>query len=514
MSIRTGQTIDRDQRIECDVCVIGSGAGGAHVAARLAEAGKRVVVLEEGGFHPSKTFDMTEATMVPRLYQERGWRSTDDGAIGILQGRAVGGTTVVNWTTCLRTPERVLSHWQEHHGVQGPTHAALVSHWERVEERLSVAQVRLEDLNVNNRVIWEGAHALGWDAHLLHRNVNRCAHTGYCGVGCPIDAKQSMLVTMIPDAVRQGAEVYANASVQRLDLDGRHVRRVVATVLDPRTDQPRGVTLTVEARVTVLAAGAINGPAILLRSDINRNGRVGRRTFLHPAAVVVGVHERRIDPFSGAPQYVAVSEFSDRGGDMGFLMEASPLFPMAAASGNFAMGAEHQRIMDQLPRTSAMNAILHDGFDPTDSDEGGTVSLRAGGRPQLSYPWTPRLVEALREANKRCAEVQLAGGASAVYSLHAEPVVVRSRRDLGRFDQAAFEPCGVGVFSAHVMGGCAMGSDPHRSVVDSTTLRHHDMDNLFVVDGSVFPTSVGVNPQMSIYGLASWASDHIVAAVG
>jgi choline dehydrogenase-like flavoprotein len=514
VSIRTGRTIEGDRTLRCDVCVIGSGAGGAHVAARLAEAGKSVIVLEEGGFHPSKTFDMTEGTMVPRLYQERGWRSTDDGAISILQGRAVGGTTVVNWTTCLRTPRRVFEHWEAHHGVRGPTHDALVPHWERVEERLSVDQVRLDEVNANNRVIWDGAQRLGWDAHLLHRNVSRCAHTGYCGVGCPIDAKQSMLVTMIPDAVCKGAEVYANASVERIEVDGRRVRRVVARVLDPRTEQPKGATLTVEAGVTVLAAGAINGPAILLRSDLNRNGRVGRRTFVHPATVVVGVHGRRIDPFSGAPQYVAVSQFSERDSAMGFLMEASPLFPMAAASGNFELGVEHQRLMERLPHLSAMNAILHDGFDPSDPDEGGTVSLRGEGRPQLSYRWTPRLMEALREANRRCAEIQLAGGASAVYSLHAEPVVVRSQAELHRFERASFEPCQVGVFSAHVMGGCAMGTDPDRSVVDSATLRHHELDDLFVVDGSVFPTSLGVNPQMSIYGLASWASEHIIAAAG
>src|SRR4051812_46454243 len=154
MPIYTGADVREDRTIDTDVCIVGSGAGGAHVAARLAEAGKRVVVLEDGGLHISADFNMREATMVPRLYQEGGARGTDDGSISILQGRAVGGTTVVNWTTCFRTPERVIEHWHEHHGVRGLDHKALEPHWQRVEERLNVTAMELAQVNANNRVIW------------------------------------------------------------------------------------------------------------------------------------------------------------------------------------------------------------------------------------------------------------------------------------------------------------------------------------------------------------------------
>jgi choline dehydrogenase-like flavoprotein len=181
--------------------------------------------------------------------------------MAILQGRAVGGTTVVNWTTCFRTPERVMQHWAEHHGVEGLTHEALVPHWEEIERRLNVQQMRLDQVNANNLVTWRGLDALGWHKDLLFRNVKNCAHTGYCGMGCVIDAKQSMLVTYIPEAVRAGAEVYANAWVERLTFDGRHVTGVIARVRNPVTDAFNDRTITVRARVTVLAGGAINSPS-------------------------------------------------------------------------------------------------------------------------------------------------------------------------------------------------------------------------------------------------------------
>ena len=312
MSIWAGSAIREDRTVNCDVCVVGSGAGGAVVAERLAAAGKQVVVLEDGGFHPSDTFTLREKDMYPRLYQEGGARGTVDRSIGILQGRAVGGSTVVNWTTCFRTPQRVLEHWAEHHGANALA-SSIEPHFARVEERLHVEQVRLEQINLNNRVLWDGARALGYRVELLHRNVHRCLHTGYCGMGCPVDAKQSMLATFVPDAVKRGAEVYANAWVSNIESEGRRVVRAVAHMRDPRTDKLTGVKLRVEAKQFVLAGGAINTPAILLRSEMNSNGRVGKRTYLHPTMLLLGVHERRIDAFKGSPQYVGCSEFAQRG---------------------------------------------------------------------------------------------------------------------------------------------------------------------------------------------------------
>lgn len=513
MSVFIGSDVPRDRTVSCDVCIVGTGAGGAVLGARLAKAGKKVVFLEDGGFHKSDTFDMEERHMYPRLYQELGGRATTDQSMMILQGRAVGGTTVVNWTTCFRTPKRVMDHWREHHGVEGLTHDALEPHWGRIEEELGIVKMRLDQVNRNNRVTWDGLEKLGWHKDLLSRNVRGCAHTGYCGVGCPIDAKQSMLVTMIPAAVRAGADVYANAWVERITRDGRKCLSVVARVRDPVTDRKTTATLTVRAKVTVLSGGAINTPAILLRSEVDESRRTGFRTFLHPAVGTIGLHEDPIEPFVGSPQYVYSDQHVDRGPHMSFLVEGAPGFPMVTGGFTNAPGEERFALARLLPHISVTGMLLHDGFDVGNADEGARVTLKANGNPKVDYTWTPRLTEALRAAARAGMEIQLAGGARQVTTPTGR--YARSRDELDRvlLDQD-FRPGTALVFVAHCMGGCAMGTDPKKSVVDCRTLRHHELDNLFVVDGSVYPTSLTVNPQVSIYGLASWAADHVGAAVG
>lgn len=512
MPIYIGSDLKSDRTVTCDVCIVGSGAGGAVLAQRLSAAGKKVVVLEDGGFHKSETFTLEERSMMPRLYQEGAGRATSDQSMLIAQGRAVGGTTVINWTTCFRTPKRVIEHWHEHHDVEGVTHEALVPHWEQIEQRLGVIKMQLSQVNRNNMVTWRGLEKLGWHKDLLSRNVRNCAHTGYCGHGCPTDAKQSMLVTMIPDAVKAGADVYANAWVEKVVRAGRKITEVVARLRDPLTDKKSGVTLTVKGKVTVLSGGAINTPAILLRSEIDPSGRTGKRTFLHPAIGGFGIHVERPEPFIGSPQYVYSDQFVDRGDKMAFLIEGAPMFPMLVGGFVNALGEERQALMQHLPHMSNTGALLHDGFDLENPEEGAVITLKPSGEPQIDYPWTERLVEGLRAAALASCEVQLAGGATQVGTPTGG--YARNKAELERVLTAAdFAPVKTGVFVAHCMGGCAMGKDPMKSVVDAKTLRHHDLDNLFVVDGSVYPTSLTVNPQISIYGLASWASQHVEAAV-
>ncbi len=513
MPIYTGADVKQDLTLSCDVCIVGSGAGGAFVAAKLAKAGKKVIVLEDGGFHQSDTFDMTERHGA-KLYQDSGARATADSAITVYQGRAVGGTTVVNWTTCFRTPERVFDHWHEHHGVEGITHKALVPHWETIERELNVTKMTREQTNKNNLVTYDGLTKLGWHADFLRRNVKNCAHTGYCGMGCPIDAKQSMLVTKIPEAVKAGADVYANAWVQSIQRDGRKCTAVVAKIKDPQLDRKNGVTLTVKSKLTVLAGGAINTPAILLRSGVNANGRTGLRTYLHPSVAVVGVHADLIEAYVGSPQYVHSEQFVARGADkMGMLLEGGPIFPMSVGSFAPSFGEEKQRVMELLPYMSLTLALLHDGFDLKNQDEGGTVSLKANGAPRLDYPFTERFMEGLRTGAQVCARVQFAGGAKQAVSQH--PLYLKNASEVDSLlAQAGYGPNQMNVGSAHVMGGCPMGKHERTSVVDSRTLRHHGFDNLFVIDGSVYPTSLTVNPQLSIYGLASWASDFVLQAAG
>ena len=500
-----GKEIRSNLSLSADVCVVGSGPGGAIAAARLAAAGARVILLEEGGYFTRKAdFHMQEAEAYEKLYQDHGNRATDDLAITILQGRGVGGGTLVNWTTCFRTPETTLARWRERFGLADFTAERLNPHWDDIERRISIHEVDPSDVNENNAVLLEGARKLGIATELVKRNVLSCLHTGYCGMGCPTNAKRGMALTYLPEAAEKGARVYADCRAVRLVLDEPRERvvSVEAEVLDQARDRPSGRRVTVTAGRVVVAGGAINSPALLLRSGVpDPHRRIGKRTFLHPVVATVATFEDRIDPFYGAPQSVASRAFAERPGKMGFLLEVPPLHPMLAALALPGFGPDHRDGMKHLAKTNAVIALLKDGF--LDGDEGGTVSLRdAGGRLSIRYPLGPFHFEAMREAMRVSARIQLAAGAREVRTLHRTPAVIRSESDLAVLDELPLGPNLVALFTAHQMGGCAAGKDPEVSVVDGG-LKHHHLRNLWVFDGSVFPTSLGVNPQLSILGVVS-----------
>lgn len=506
-----GQTLHGHQSFGADVCIVGSGAGGAVTAAVLAARGLKVVVLEEGGYFTHARFRMRESDAFPQLYQEAGQRVTDDLSVAVFQGRAVGGTTVVNWTTSFRTPDALLEHWRKKHAAGGLDPAALAPHFEAVERRLNVQEIPLELLNRGNRALYDGCRALGYEVHPLRRNVLGCAHLGYCGYGCPIDAKQSMLVSFLPDAMNAGATVISRCRVDRLVLEGGRATSVEGTFLDALGLTPTGATLKLTAKYFILSAGAIGTPAILLRSGApDPHERTGARTFLHPVVAQLGELDEPADGFRGAPQGVASHHFADRGEEVGYFLETAPVQPMLMALAIPGFGTAHteqlKRIRHAVPHLALMIDGLHEG------EEGGRVRLRPSGTAALDYRVSPKIWAAMRHAQKTLARVQLAAGMKRSSTGHTQAIVVEKEADLARIDRADYGPSRLGVFSAHVMGGAGLSDDPKRGVVRSEDLRHHQLANVHVADGSVFPTSLGVNPQLSIYGLAHWASTRWAAA--
>lgn len=500
------ERLDHDFALDCDVCVIGSGAGGAVVAARLAERGLSVVMLEEGAYRTRADFRMDEGEAYRTLYQERGLRSTRDLAITVLQGRAVGGSALVNWTTCFRLPDEVLRRWARDFGVEGLGPETLAPHFEAVEARLSIAAWPEALANPNNRALLEGCRALGYEAAPLRRNVKACQNTGYCGMGCPVDAKQAMHLTYLPEALERGAQLFSNLRAERVELRGGRAEAVLGLALDPKSGRPTGRQLRVRAKAVIASAGALNTPALLLRSGLD-DGKVGRRTFLHPTLAMASFFDAPIQGFYGAPQSIGSHHFADRGpGKVGFFLETPPIHPMLAATASPAFGGSQLELMSRLAHMQALIALLIDGFLP--EEPGGRVALGKEGRMRFDYPIGPPLEEAFRAAAVEMARIQLAAGAREVRSLHLEPVVVRRPADLEKLERAPYGALHHSIFSAHQMGGCPMGEDEAVCVVDSE-LRHRRVENLFVVDGSVFPTSLGVNPSETIYALAHWAGARI-----
>jgi choline dehydrogenase-like flavoprotein len=496
-----------------EVCVIGSGAGGAVTAQVLANAGRDVLVVEEGGHRTRKDFNMREDVAFRTLYEEGGARTTKDTSIAILQGRTVGGTTVVNWTTCFRTPDVVLDHWKNKFGVSAFSAAELNPHWDEVEKRLSIAEIALDLSNRNNRLLYDGCKALGFEAAPTRRNVKSCMRSGYCGMGCPVDAKQSMLLTYLPDAVAKGATVLYRCRIDRLELSGNQVVRARGSILGEDGYTPTGNEVVIEAKKFIISAGAINSPAILLRSGLGgADSPLGRRTFLHPTVGVVGRHKDPVEAYYGAPQSIASHAFADRfGADAaGIFLEAAPVHPVLFSLSLPGFGDEHRQIMTEMPRSTAHISLAIDGFG--EGETGGTVEIRPSGAPLVDYVIPERIWRAVKKGLETLAKIDLAAGADLVRTGHDPPIEIRSTADLKKLDSARYEPGRLSVFSAHVMGGCAMGSDPKRAVVRSEDLRHHTVENLHVIDGSVLPTALGVNPQETIYGLAHLTATRLHAA--
>jgi choline dehydrogenase-like flavoprotein len=500
-------TLERDLDLETDVVVIGSGAGGGVTAESLAAAGLDVVIVEEGPLASSSDFHMREREAYPQLYQESSARQTVDKSITILQGRCVGGGTTVNWTSSFRTPARTLAHWKDAMELKRTGAHDLDPWFARMEERLSIAPWGVPP-NENNDILRRGCAKLGYSHGAIARNVKGCANLGYCGMGCPLNAKQSMLVTTIPAALSRGARLVQRARVMRLVIDGDRVVACEAAGVAGNGAKPSDARVRIRARHFVLAAGGIGSPALLIRSDApDPNALVGRRTFLHPTVISAAVMPQRVDGHAGAPQSIYSDHFLENApldGPAGFKLESGPTHPVLMGITLPGFGEDHAGWMRKFPNVQVVIALLRDGFHGQSA--GGRVTLASDGTPMLDYSMPAYLWEGARRAYLAMAEIQFAAGAQSVMPVHENAKGYSSLKEAREAINALpMRALAARVVSAHVMGGCPMGPDPRGAVVDEDG-RHHHLSNVSVHDGSVFPTSIAANPQLSIYALSARSS--------
>lgn len=501
--VTDASTLKTDQTIEVDVAIIGTGAGGGVSAEILSLAGLSVLMIEEGPLKSSSDFHMREADAYPALYQESAARKTSDKAINILQGRCVGGSTTINWTSCFRTPEATLTYWQQH-GLTGYDSAELQSWFEMMESRLSVTPWRVAP-NENNNLLQRGASKLGIPTGVIRRNVKGCWNLGYCGVGCPTNAKQSMLVTTVPSALKHGAQLLVRTRAERFNWRNDRIENLDCTALGPDGIQASGIHIRVQARHYILAGGAINSPALLLRSQApDPHDLLGKRTFLHPTLVCAARFKQEVNGFDGAPQSIYSDHFLRTqaiDGPIGYKLEVPPLHPILFSTTMQDFGNAHAAMMKDFAHTHAMLALLRDGFSP--QSIGGHVKLRNDGSAELDYPISEFVWDGARRALLTMAEIQFAAGASSVHPVHEAATGYTSWTAARKAINAlAYQPLRTRVVSAHVMGGCAMAHDQHNGVVAANGV-HHQLQNLSVHDGSLFPTSIGANPQLSIYAITA-----------
>lgn len=495
-------TLIQNQTLEADVVIVGSGAGGGVAAEILTDAGLTVIIVEGGPLKSSESFNMEERRAYPNLYQQAASMKTKDKAIGIFQGRAVGGSTTINWTTSIRTPKPALEFWAKDKSVKGLSREELNPWFEKMEKRLNISKWEYEP-NRNNQALQQGCEQLGWDYTVIKRNVKGCWNTGYCGMGCPVNAKQSMLVTTIPAALDKGATLVSRAKVSKLEHHGDKIFAVKAQALDEQL-RPTSVEIVFKAKHYILSAGAIHTPTILMRSKvIDPNQLLGQRTFLHPTLLSGAVFSDPINGHSGAPQSIYSDEFVWKDGPegaLGYKLEVPPVHPILIASKTLGYGKSHAALMEQFNQLQVTIALIRDGYH-TDS-QGGQVQLTDKGFA-LDYPLTDAFWGAAKRAFLSMAELQFAAGAQQVLPITEGAPYLNSWQEaktvIPNLDLGSLKTV---VASAHVMGGCPMGEDLKMSMVNSQGSSHY-YENLSVMDGSIFPTSLGANPQLSIYGMTA-----------
>lgn len=496
------------EKIVCDVVIIGSGAGAGITAELLAKAGLQVVIIEEGPLKSSKDFNQLESEAYPSLYQESAARKTEDKAINILQGRCVGGSTTVNWTSSFRTPPSTLEFWQDRFGLKSYSLEALAPYFAQAEQRLNIAPW-LAAPNENNALLRHGATRLGIATASIPRNVKGCWNLGSCGLGCPTNAKQSMLVTTIPAALERGAQLLTEVRAERFEMrNGRVTALICRNVASNSALAQAGraqAAIKIIARHYVLAGGAINSPAVLLRSGApDPHGRLGARTFLHPVVMSSSVFTQKVEAWSGAPQSVYTDHFLQTqpiDGAMGYKLEAPPLHPLIFSSTVPGFGQGQHDLLASFPHNHTLLALLRDGFH--DDAPGGKVGLRSDHSAVLDYPLSDYVMDGAQRALLSMMEIQFAAGAKQVFPLHemAAPYTSWAQARAAVLT-LPMKPRLLKMVSAHVMGGCGLASTESQGVTQPDGV-HWQLENLSIHDGSLFPTSIGANPQLSVYGVVN-----------
>jgi choline dehydrogenase-like flavoprotein len=501
--IKRGRDLTADLDLECDAVVVGTGAGGSIALRELARAGLRAIALEEGGHHGAADFNQREEQMLPLLFQDGGGRSTEDLAIRVLQGRGVGGSTIHNTNLCKRTPDPILHLWANKYGVVGALPADLRPAFESVERDLSVEEIPAAMRNANNDVLRVGIDALGWRGGPLKHNRVGCQQSGFCELGCSYDAKQNALKVVLPQAEAAGASIYADVRVKRILHDGKSVRGVEAVACDAEGRAKAHVR--VRARVVVLAASAVGSAALARASGIpDPNGLLGRGLRMHPGAAVAGRFDRPITGWRGIPQSYECTEYLsfEEGGDKRAWIVPAFAHPIGAASALPGFGAAHMAGMRSYTQLAVLTAMVHD-------ETSGEVDVDDEGQPVLRYKMTEDDRVQLARGLAACARILLAAGARDVVIPAIPSVRVTSTRELDALDMSFVRPHSVPLTAVHPMGTMRMGEDPRASVVRSTG-EHHVVRGLFVSDGSLFPTSLGGPPQISIYAFALHLAPHVI----
>lgn len=487
--IHDATTLALPQRLRADLVVVGSGPGGSSVARLAVEAGMRVIVLETGDFITPGEMVQREERMLPRLFVEGGNQVTLDKRIRVHQGRGVGGSSLHNLNLCKRVPDALLAEWRRDRGVTLDWEAR----YAEAEALIAVSDVPLDRVNRHNALLRAGAEALGWRNGPLRHNRNGCVGSGFCELGCAFDAKNNALKVNIAPAVRAGLTVLTRCQAVRVILEKGRATGIVAAVIDPVRRDAIG-EVVVEAPRVCLAASATGTPALLQRSGVpDPGGETGASLRIHPAIVVAGEFDEPVYAWRGIPQTWECTEHLDFSRPDGGRLWIVPAFahPVGTATLLPGFGAGHREVLTRYANMGVLTAMLHDRT-------AGTVRPKGDLGVSIDYRLIPEDEAELRRGVVESARLLFAAGARRVFVPGHTLAVLDDPRRVETLGELPVPD----VTAVHPMGSVPMGEGPTAAV--GSDGKHRHVDGLWVADASLFPTSIGGPPQLSVFaaGLA------------
>lgn len=491
-----GATVRKPTVDEADFVVVGSGAAGATAAYHLATLGHSVIVVEEGPYVRTRDFGNSVADAFRGMMRDAGMQVVKGQAyMPLLQGRAVGGSTVVNSAIALRAPSEVLAQWSSQFGlgrVCSPD--ALAPHFDALERDLSVRSVDAAVLGRSNEMFLAQAERSGFAATPMRRYDNGCKGSGRCLTGCPNAAKQGMNVTYVPWALRLGARLYASCKVQHVELRGGRAVSV-------RAMSAGGAPITLRARQGVLvAASTIQTPGILARSGV-RSRALGKHFQMHPGLAVGAVFDAPVQMDIGASQGAQSLAFR---ATHKFKLETIAMQPELAAARIPGAGVALTDRLASLGHVAVWAAQVK-------ADAEGTVGTDFLGRQVVNYTMTKSDLEATRAAVVTLCRLMFEAGAKEVWpGVYGAELAMTHIDQVAQLEQVALDPKAFSCIASHLFGAARMGPDARSSVCD-LNFQVHGTEGLYVVDSSVFPTNLGVNPQHTIMAMARLAAGAISA---
>lgn len=502
LRVRTPEEIPASGlNLDADVVIIGSGASGAVTAYELSRRGAKVVVLEAGPYVPSRQFTERLAKAFDQLYVDGGNQPNKAGDMVVLQGSCVGGSTVVNAAVCFRAPDAVLESWGRDFGLDNLSPAAMAPYFDKVETNLHIHRNSAHELNLNGHLISQGAKKLGIPTAPASRNIKHCALTGHCLSGCKTERKQSMLVTYLPWASELGTTILSGTRAESFEVDNARITEVHAIATDAA-----GVSrpVDVKAGLVVFAAGAVQTPLLFQKARIgNSSGLIGHNFACHPSTAMLGEHPDDVYCWLGATISTYAGNVEDPK-EGSYLLEAGFMGPLSmSTASDGGVGEEYVEFVQNSKKYLGAVTLIHD-------HNVGRVYWE-NGRKRIDYNLDDRDFPSLQEAFRAAAKIYFAAGAKRVYLPTTRRTTIESADQVDSvIDSLRNGKHLYKLTSYHPQGTMRMGTDPKASVVgpDGKT---HDLDNTYVVDASVFPTTLLVNPQETVYALATYLAEGIAA---